>query len=98
MNAVISTGHTLFNQIVTVTDKPIKHIADNPKISFLAMGALALCILPTTEAGPIAWAACIAACEAAAAAATIATGGAAGPSLIACVTACGPLLALPFPP
>lgn len=48
--------------------------------------------------GPIAWAACIAACEAIAAAATVATAGAAAPSLMACVTACGPIFALPFPP
>lgn len=56
------------------------------------------CNVPGTGAGPIAWAACIAICEATAATATVATAGAAAPSLIACVAACGPLLALPFPP
>ncbi len=49
------------------------------------------------EAGPIAWAACIAICETAAAGATAATGGAAAGSLIACVNACAPIFLLPFP-
>lgn len=54
--------------------------------------------IPVAEGGPITWAACIVACEAVAASATVATGGAAAASLIACVEACWPLLALPFPP
>lgn len=54
--------------------------------------------MPAADAGPIAWAACIAICEAAAVAATAATGGAAAGSLIACVNACAPLLYLPYPP
>ncbi len=69
------------------------------KTACYALGAITvLSLLPSADAGPIAWAACIAACEAVAAAATAATAGAAAPSLIACVNACWAVLPLPFPP
>lgn len=68
------------------------------KVALPAIAIVALSSLPVSEAGPIAWAACIAICESIAAAATVATAGAAAGSLMACVTGCAVILPLPFPP
>lgn len=68
------------------------------KLVLAVITLYAMSSIPGANGGPISWAACIASCEAIAAAATAATGGAAAPSLIACVHACWPILALPFPP
>lgn len=50
------------------------------------------------SAGPVTWFGCVVACEAVAAAATAATAGAAAASLMACVSACQPIMYLPFCP
>ncbi len=68
------------------------------KVALPAIALLSISSMQVASAGPIAWAACIVACEAVAAAATAATAGAAAASLMACVTACGPVFVLPFPP
>ena len=68
------------------------------KVAVPAIALLSISSMQVASAGPIAWSACILACEAVAAAATAATAGAAAASLMACVTACGPIMLLPFPP
>lgn len=71
-------------------------------VNSVALPAIVLFVasnLQTADAGPIAWAACVEACEAVTPSAT--TAGAIGValvSLMSCVTACGAVLLLPFPP
>jgi len=95
-------------QIANHPDREVKSIIFFPspdqlmrnvnRIALPAIALFAASTLQAADAGPISWAICIAACEATAAAATAATAGAAAASLMACVTACGAILPLPFPP
>ncbi|MDR2539878.1 MAG: hypothetical protein LBC45_04715 [Chlamydiales bacterium] len=77
---------------------PTQFMRNVNRIALPAIALFATSAVQTADSGPIAWAVCIAACEAVAISATAATSGAAAASLIACVKACGAILPLPFPP
>lgn len=68
------------------------------KVALPAIALLSISSMQVASAGPVTWAACIVACEAVAATATAATAGAAAGSLMACVTACGPVFLALFCP
>lgn len=80
------------------TATPQNMLRNLHKVALPAIAFAGASMLQGAHAGPITWAACIAACEATAAAATAATAGAAAPALVACVNGCWPLLPLPFCP
>ncbi len=89
-----NTGNYAYRCLPTVSNL----LRNCQKVALPAVALAAMGYLPAANAGPIIWYACIVTCETAAAAATAATGGAAAGTLLACVAACAPLLALPFPP
>lgn len=95
---VKSMGHTHIDRESKFTNllPSLKQLRSNiNKVALPAIALLSISSIQVASAGPIAWAACIVACEAVAAAATA---GAAAASLMACVTACGPVMLVPFPP
>ena len=91
----IENKQSNFTKYFPSSDQLIRNIS---RAAFASLAIYLSAQIPITQAGPVTWATCIAACEAVAASATVATGGAAAPSLMACVSACGPVFVLPFCP
>ncbi len=89
-------AETFTQQVKFVQENPSK-IINTRTVAAIALPMLAICAIesiPVAEAGPIAYASCVAGCEALA---TVATGGPGAAFIGQCIAACWPVLAMPTP-